>query len=114
LLLPSDTVVDVESAAAAGAEASRILPQAERRPRAGDLSRAREVAATALRVARLPFLVGVYAAWVDQRQQLLDDLCLRCLEVLATVAVHCGDWEAAREHATGALRLAPLREPAHR
>lgn len=113
LRLPPQTTVDVESAAGAVGTAANLL-RAGAPIAAGDLDRAGELAAGALGVARLPFLVACHAAWVDQRQQLLDDLRLRCLGVLASVALHSGDWASAREHAGTALGLAPLRESVHR
>jgi DNA-binding SARP family transcriptional activator len=107
LRLPDSTVIDVESAAAQVAAAVRLLA-------AGDPVRARDAAGSALEVARQPFLPGVHALWVEQRQELLEDLRLRALEVTADAGLESGDWSSARVAAEQAVALAPLRESHYR
>ncbi len=110
LCLPTPPIVDVEEVAAVIAAAGDLLnPSGPIDP-----DGAAERASAALAVVRQPFLVGMHGAWVEQRQQLLDDVRLRCLEVLATASLHKGAWAAARDHAIAALSLAPLRESLYR
>lgn len=100
---PDATVVDVESAAADVATSVRLLAE-------GYPARARDVVESALEVARQPFLPGVHALWVEQRRELLEDLRLRALEVVADAALESGEWPAAKAAAEQAVALAPLRE----
>ncbi len=117
LTLPGDTSVDIEVAARAAREAECLLVDAARDGapvRAAEVARAHVLAETAHEVARQPFLAGVDAAWVGLRQQLLDDLRLHCLELIARAALHSGDWNDARHGARLALGRAPLRESVYR
>ncbi|HEX6870246.1 MAG TPA: BTAD domain-containing putative transcriptional regulator, partial [Micromonosporaceae bacterium] len=105
--LPEQTTVDVESAESSLASAVDLLAQ-------GHTGLARAAAEKALAVARQPFLAGVHAGWVEQRQERLDDLRLQALEVITDAALHSSDWATARRCAEQAITMAPLRESAYR
>jgi len=107
LRLPEATMVDIESADADLVTSVRLLAE-------GDPAGTRDSVGSALEVARQPFLPGVHALWVEQRQELLEDLRLRALEVVADAALASADWPAARTAATQAVALAPLRESVYR
>jgi DNA-binding SARP family transcriptional activator len=107
LVLPADTVVDVETAAREVADALARLAD-------GHLNAAVDAAMSALRVTAQPFLPGVHSMWVGQRQELLQGLRLRALDVVADAALTRGDWPAALDAAQQAVTLAPLRESAYR
>jgi len=89
LRLPEATMVDIESADADLVTSVRLLAE-------GDPAGTRDSVGSALEVARQPFLPGVHALWVEQRQELLEDLRLRALEVVADAALASADWPAAR------------------
>ena len=116
LTLPAQTVVDIEDASRAAREAEGLLGDAspDAPTRAAKVAQARLLAEAAHDLARQSFLAGVNAAWVGLRQQLLDDLRLHCIELIARAALHNGDWNDARHWARLALGRAPLRESVYR
>ncbi len=106
LCLPIDTIVDVETAAAAFEAARAAL-------NCGETQKARQAAGSAADVCRRQFLPGGTGVWVERRQAELRELHVQSLEVLSQAAGACGDHAAALRAAEEAVALQGLRESAH-
>ena len=106
LLLPPDTEVDLEAAAADLAGAKAALAE-------GQDDDARTLAAHAAAVAGRGFLPEGEGAWVERRQAELRELHLRALETVADAAAATTDWAGALRAAEEAVSVEPFRESAH-
>jgi DNA-binding SARP family transcriptional activator len=106
LVLPDDTSVDVELAAAQADAAERALA-------AGDPERALAAAGTARALAGRPLLPGQEGAWVERRRAAWQELQVRALRVLVDAALAAGQGAAAVQPATELVALEPFRESAH-
>jgi predicted ATPase/DNA-binding SARP family transcriptional activator len=98
--------VDVEAAPAA-------LDLARSALRAGDASRAKELASQVAAQTSGQFLPGIGGAWAERRQAALGEVRLSALELLAEAALVADDPVSAGRAAEEAIALAPLRESAY-
>ncbi len=108
LILPPDSRVDVEHAAAALHEAQSALAL-------GDWPRAWPTSLAALLVTRRPMLPDVDLPWAEDWRRRLAVLHVDALECYATACLHVGGTElpSAVRAARELVRLAPLRESGH-
>ena len=105
LVLPADSYVDLDAAAA-------HLHDAESAASMRDWHRAWAPARSALHTAERGFLAGHEAPWIDDTRRSLDDIRIRALECVAEAGYGLGGPElAATERAGRALiEASPLRE----
>ncbi len=108
LILPPDSRVDVEHAAAALHEAQSALAL-------GDWPRAWPTSLAALLVTRRPLLPDVELPWAEDWRRRLAVLHVDALECYATACLHVGGTELPSAVRAGRelVHLAPLRESGH-
>jgi len=108
LVLPADSDVDVERAAAA-------VHEAESACALGDWTRAWSRGLTAQLVARRTLLADYEAPWLDEWRRRLDGVLCRSLECYALACLRLGGTElrGAERSARELVGLAPLRESAY-
>ncbi len=107
LRLPADTVVDVELAESEIAAARDALDQHR-------FEVALRSATEATRRLQGPFLTDHDSEWVTLQRERLGDLLVTGLEVVSRAASALGEGPVGLNAALEAIRLAPLRESAHR
>jgi peptide/nickel transport system substrate-binding protein len=107
LELPRGTWVDV-------IEATNAVLDAETAMAAGDLERAKTVAASAELLVRQPFVPGEDSPWVEEKRRELAEIRDRALNTLADACLRSGDGSAAAKWAEQAVSLAPFRETGYR
>jgi DNA-binding SARP family transcriptional activator len=109
LVLADDARVDLEVARAA-------IHAAESALSARDFPRAWTAAQTAMFIARRGFLAGEIAEWVEECRRDVDALHMRAIEAYGRACLGIGGAETAAAVRVGhdLVRLAPLRESAHR
>jgi DNA-binding SARP family transcriptional activator/sugar lactone lactonase YvrE len=107
LELPEGTWIDI-------LEATRAVDDAGTALRAGDLETARERGELAASLARLPFLPGEDAAWVNARRRELERVRAQALAVLSDASLEAGDAAQAATWARQAIELEPFHEAAYR
>lgn len=107
LVLPAETLIDVDVALAAVHEAESACALAA-------WPRAWSEALAAQLVARRTLLVGFETSWIDEWRRLLDDVLVRSLECYARACLALGGTETAgaERAARELVRRAPLRESA--
>jgi YVTN family beta-propeller protein len=105
--LPEGTWVDVIVAASAGQEAEAALA-------AGDVKKAKDTAALAASLVRLPFLPGDDGSWVEAKRRELAEVRARALSVLADACLLSGDAAEAAKWAEQTVALEPFRETGYR
>lgn len=105
LRLPSDTIVDLETATMAIDEAEGAL-------RAGDLPRAWGHANVVVNIARRPFLPDHEAPWIETHRAALRALRCRGLQCLAAASAAGGEAPLAVSYVGEMLTLEPFRETA--
>jgi DNA-binding SARP family transcriptional activator len=106
LVLPGDTMVDVELAAGEADAAERALADE-------DLERALEAAGTARAIAGRPLLPGQEGGWVERRRAAWQQVLVRALQVVVDAWLARGRGEEAVRPASELVRLEPFRESAH-
>lgn len=109
LVLPGDSFVDIEVAAAK-------IHEAEAAVHAEDWPRALAAATIAYTISRRGFLAGEDAPWVLEQRQCLEDTHLRALECdgVASLGIGGSEVAAAERDARRLVRLAPYRESGYR
>jgi YVTN family beta-propeller protein len=107
LELPEGTWVDVIAATKAAQEAEDALA-------AGDLERAKDAAALAASIVRLPFLPGDDGTWVEAKRRELTEVRARSLSVLADACLLSGNAAEAAKCAEQTVALEPFRETGYR
>lgn len=95
--------VDIEVARRGVEDAERLLAR-------GDVHRACRVAQDAVAVLGRPVLGGLESDWLERVRDGLGTHLVDSLLVLASCETDRRDWESARDAATRAIELAPLRE----
>jgi YVTN family beta-propeller protein len=105
--LPEGTWVDVIVAANAAQEAEAALA-------AGDLETAKDRAALAASLVRLPFLPGYDGTWVEAKRRELAEVRARALSVLADACLLSGNAAEAAKWAEQTVALEPFRETGYR
>jgi len=107
LELPEGAWVDVLEATAAAHEAEALLA-------GNDPDRAAATAASAEPIARLPFLPGDDAPWVQAKRRELDDVRVRAVTVLAEASLQTDRPADAVRWAEQAVEAEPFRESGYR
>ena len=106
LVLPANTVVDVEQAVARYEAAKAAME-------AGDRVAALTSARASAGVCSHEFLPGTSGAWVEAQQLRLSNLHLASLEIASEAAAASREWGTAREAAEEIIAREPYRESAY-
>lgn len=109
LVLPDDTWVDVEAAAAA-------IHRAEAAVAGEDWPAAWVAGRVAQHIAVRPFLAGDEAPWIEEQRRELSETYVRSLELAAHASLRIGGGElnTAERSARALVRHAPFRESGYR
>jgi DNA-binding SARP family transcriptional activator len=107
LMVPRDTTIDVELAAAR-------IHTAEAALRRGQVDAAAADGLVASMIASRPFLPGFDGPWATASRERLVDVRLRALELLSQVWLARGEPDQAGRDAEAILRIDPYREAAYR
>lgn len=107
LVVPDDTVVDLEAAEAAVHAAAEALER-------GDAAGARRMAEHASTVLRRPLLPDCEGEWIAERRAHMSGLLVTALETTCRACTAVGDVAAAVTAAEESLSREPLRESTYR